>query len=46
VASKAIIVRGEHLLVTVNSGDFPTFYQCPGGGQRHGEDAHEALRRE
>ena len=32
--------------MTVNSGDFPTFYLCPGGGQEHGEDAHEALRRE
>lgn len=46
VANRAIIVRDGHLLVTVNSGDFPTFYLCPGGGQEHGEDAHEALRRE
>lgn len=46
VATKAIIVRDGLLLVTVNSGDFPTFYLCPGGGQDHGEDAHEALRRE
>lgn len=46
VASKAIIIRDDHLLVTVNSGEFPTFYLCPGGGQEHGEDAHEALRRE
>lgn len=46
VAVKAIIVRDEHLLVTVNSGDFPTFYLCPGGGQEHGEDAHAAVRRE
>jgi 8-oxo-dGTP diphosphatase len=46
VANKAIIVRGGHLLVTVNSGNFGTFYLCPGGGQDHGEDAHEALRRE
>jgi 8-oxo-dGTP pyrophosphatase MutT (NUDIX family) len=46
VANKAIIVRDGHLLVTVNSGDFPTFYLCPGGGQDHGEDAHQALRRE
>jgi 8-oxo-dGTP diphosphatase len=46
VANKAIIVRDGRLLVTVNSGDFPTFYLCPGGGQDHGEDAHEALRRE
>ena len=46
VANKAIIVRDDRLLVTVNSGDFPTFYLCPGGGQDHGEDAYEALRRE
>lgn len=46
VANRAIIVRDTHLLVTVNSGDFPTFYLCPGGGQEYGEDAHEALRRE
>jgi ADP-ribose pyrophosphatase YjhB (NUDIX family) len=46
VANKAIIIRDDRLLVTVNSGDFPTFYLCPGGGQEHGEDAHEGLRRE
>lgn len=46
VANKAIIVRDGQLLVTVNSGDFPTFYLCPGGGQDHGEDAYVALRRE
>jgi ADP-ribose pyrophosphatase YjhB (NUDIX family) len=32
--------------VTVNSGDFDTFYLCPGGGHEHGEDAYDALRRE
>jgi len=46
VANKAIIVREGRLLVTVNSGDFPTFYLCPGGGQDHGEDAAVGLRRE
>ena len=46
VANKAIIVRDGRLLVTVNTGDFATFYLCPGGGQDHGEDAHEGLRRE
>ncbi|MBO0844631.1 MAG: NUDIX domain-containing protein [Nocardioides sp.] len=46
VATKAIIIRDDALLVTVNSGDFETFYLCPGGGQEHGEDAHQALRRE
>ena len=33
VANKAIIVRDRALLVTVNSGDFATFYLCPGGGR-------------
>jgi len=46
VANKAIILREGQLLVTVNSGSFPTFYLCPGGGQEHGEDAHAGLRRE
>ncbi|WP_191907848.1 NUDIX domain-containing protein [Nocardioides cynanchi] len=46
VANKAIIIRDDRLLVTVNEGDFPTFYICPGGGQDHGEDAHTGLRRE
>jgi 8-oxo-dGTP diphosphatase len=46
VANKAIIVRDGRLLVTVNSGDFQTFYICPGGGQDHGEDAQAGLRRE
>lgn len=46
VASKALIVRDGHLLVTVNSGEQSTFYLCPGGGHDHGEDAPTALRRE
>jgi 8-oxo-dGTP diphosphatase len=46
VASKAIIVRDGHLLVTVNSGAFQTFFICPGGGHEHGEAAPDALRRE
>ena len=46
MANKALIIRDGRLLVTVNSGDFPTFYLCPGGGQDHGEDAHAGLRRE
>jgi 8-oxo-dGTP diphosphatase len=46
VASKAIIIRDGQLLVTVNSGEFQTFFLCPGGGHEHGEDAYEALRRE
>ena len=46
VANKAIIVREGQLLVTVNSADSSTFYLCPGGGQDHGETAHQGLRRE
>jgi ADP-ribose pyrophosphatase YjhB (NUDIX family) len=46
VANKAIIIRDDHLLVTVNSSPSGTFYLCPGGGQDHGEDAYEGLRRE
>ncbi len=46
VANKAIIIREGRLLVTVNTGDFATFYLCPGGGQDHGESAVEGLRRE
>lgn len=46
LSHKAIIVRDDQLLVTVNTGDFPTFYLCPGGGQHHSESADEALRRE
>lgn len=46
VANKAIIIRDARLLVTVNAGPSGTFYLCPGGGQDHGEDAYEGLRRE
>lgn len=46
MAVKALIIRDGRLLVTVNSGDPPTYFLCPGGGQQHGEDAHRALRRE
>ncbi len=46
VATKAIIIRDGRLLVTVNEGAQGRFFLCPGGGQEHGEDAHQALRRE
>jgi ADP-ribose pyrophosphatase YjhB (NUDIX family) len=46
VAVKALVVEDDRLLVTVNGGHDETFYLCPGGGQHHGEDAHQALRRE
>jgi 8-oxo-dGTP diphosphatase len=46
VANKALIIRDRHLLVTVNDGPASTFYLCPGGGQEHGEDAYQGLRRE
>jgi hypothetical protein len=31
MANKVVIVRDGHLLVTVNSGAFQTFFICPGG---------------
>lgn len=43
---KAIIIRDNKLLVTVNRDDLGEFYLLPGGGQCHGENLHEALKRE
>jgi len=43
---KAIIIRNDKLLVTANRDDLGEFYLLPGGGQLHGENLHEALRRE
>lgn len=45
-SAKAIIVRDEMLLVTRNKDHLGEYYLLPGGGQRHGETLHEALRRE
>ena len=43
---KAIIIKGENILLTKNQDHEGTFYLCPGGGQEHGETFHETLVRE
>ena len=43
---KALIIRDDQLLVTVNSDRSGLFYLLPGGGQQFGESLTEALRRE
>lgn len=47
VSGKALIIRDDRLLVTVNStpGD-PDWMLLPGGGQEFGETIHEAVKRE
>ncbi|MCR2821272.1 NUDIX domain-containing protein [Lederbergia panacisoli] len=43
---KAIIIKGENILLTKNHDHEGIFYLCPGGGQEHGETFHETLERE
>jgi ADP-ribose pyrophosphatase YjhB (NUDIX family) len=45
-AAKAIIVDGKRVLLTKNQGQREAFYLFPGGGQEHGENLIDALRRE
>jgi ADP-ribose pyrophosphatase YjhB (NUDIX family) len=43
---KAVIVRGNSVLLTVNRDHMGDFHLLPGGGQRFGETIVEALKRE
>ncbi|MEX0728494.1 MAG: NUDIX domain-containing protein [Planctomycetaceae bacterium] len=45
-SAKALISRGDCLLVTINEDDRGFWYVFPGGGQQHGETLAEALQRE
>lgn len=43
---KAILIKGDKILLTKNQDNEGYFYLCPGGGQEHGETFHETLLRE
>lgn len=45
-SSRAILIKGDSILLTTNSDDEGTFYIFPGGGQENGETMHEACIRE
>ncbi|BCB03681.1 NUDIX domain-containing protein [Bacillus sp. KH172YL63] len=45
-SAKAIIIKGDKLLLTKNRDEEGDFYLFPGGGQEHGETLHDALIRE
>lgn len=45
-AVKAIIIHNGKLLCTKNKDAEGYYYRLPGGGQEHGENIHDALRRE
>jgi ADP-ribose pyrophosphatase YjhB (NUDIX family) len=46
VSVKAVILRGQHLLVTCKTAEDGEFFVLPGGGQKNGEALPEALKRE
>ena len=46
VSPKAIIIRNGRLLALKMRDRQGVWYMLPGGGQRHGETVHEALKRE
>jgi len=45
-SAKAIIIKDDSILLTVNRDNDGVFYLLPGGGQSHGESLREALVRE
>ncbi|EJW17932.1 NUDIX domain-containing protein [Paenibacillus alvei] len=45
-SAKAIIIQDEKVLLTKNKDHEGFFYLFPGGGQEHGEQLSEALKRE
>jgi ADP-ribose pyrophosphatase YjhB (NUDIX family) len=45
-ASKAIIIQESKILVIKKEDEIGPFYILPGGGQEHGENLHENLKRE
>ncbi len=45
-SAKALIIRDGHLLAQCNRDREGPWYLLPGGGQHHGENLHEALKRE
>lgn len=45
-SAKAIIINSESVLLTKNKDEFGFFYLFPGGGQEHGEQLKDAVRRE
>lgn len=45
-SAKAVIVKDEKLLAIKIQENGGTYYILPGGGQEHGENLHQALKRE
>ncbi|MFD1952773.1 NUDIX domain-containing protein [Paenibacillus thailandensis] len=45
-SAKAIIIQDGKVLLTQNKDDFGLFYLFPGGGQDHGEELKDTVRRE
>ncbi|MGE5704190.1 MAG: NUDIX domain-containing protein [Clostridia bacterium] len=45
-SAKAVIIRNEKILLTKNKDEFGLFYLFPGGGQEHGEELKDAVKRE
>jgi 8-oxo-dGTP diphosphatase len=46
ITPRAIIRRGDHLLVIHYVDQVGDWFALPGGGQQHGEDLHQTLERE